>query len=265
MSHILFGVGAVSLREPVLANFTSVGDASVYERLMMFWESVTLIYWHPVLLSMQLLSMFERELEGRQSWLPSSVFPANTVVAPRANFNPIDLWRSTIQVLLAAMALWTKDVWVVYRTPSPTFSGSIFFSCPIDDDKASAVSGYCALLPKLKVHKQKDLPHLDSLVVLWKACLICDQRLWSYSISFVPGKQHEAPMKLQDRSPTCDPHLKTAEIAGIGTKSAAILFWYLSSCSSRGYMLLSDHTPLWSMTSTLWAAQRFGQTFLGWR
>lgn len=89
MSHILFGMGAISLQDPALVTFTSVGDGAVDESLMILCANVTFLGWHPVWFSMLLLAVPGSELEVRQSWLPSSVFAGNTVVAPRATVSTL--------------------------------------------------------------------------------------------------------------------------------------------------------------------------------
>lgn len=73
--HILFGVDAISSREPVLSTSTPVGDGAVQERLITLRANVTSFGCHPVLFQMLLLAVFESELERRQLWLPLYIFP----------------------------------------------------------------------------------------------------------------------------------------------------------------------------------------------
>lgn len=113
LSNILFRLGAITLQEPVLANFAPVGDDSVDEILMILQANVSISSCHPVLILKLWPALFGAEFQGRQSWFHLSVFLGNTVVTHHATLIA-KMWFFIIEIMPGAMIVWKNDVWVVH-------------------------------------------------------------------------------------------------------------------------------------------------------
>lgn len=132
-SLILFKVGAIFSPERVLVDFTLLRDGAVVERFMMLLVKITFFDCHPFLFSMMLLAVFERELEGRRSWLPMFLFPRSTIVASRASLITLICGLSLFQSHWRSLWCPRTIYGVVHGTQLPDLSFLASLSYPLDD------------------------------------------------------------------------------------------------------------------------------------